>query len=599
MLQPQAASDDTGATPAATEAKASVVDLRIEAPAALIPLLQRHLDVARLNTVSAGEQLSELEWRRIQASTPSQVRSLLETEGYFDAKVKVERREAQPAQLRVEVDPGPRATVQRIVFDVQGELERLASGGDAEAKTLLETLRSDWPLPEGSVFRNARWADAKTSVLARLRAEGYTAASWSGTAAQVDAATHAVRLTLILDTGALYHLGDLRIEGLEQQDSLTVRHLAGFAKGAPATEAALLDFQDRLVRTGLYDQASVLLDTDNADPAGTPVLVRLKEAPLQLATVGVGISANTGPRVSLEHTHRRIFGQRATARNKLELGRLRQAWEGELSSHAQPDLYRNLLGGTFERLVAKDDGDVVRSLRGRIGRVQETTRRERYTFIEVERADRRTDTSNQSIDAASLNFHGVWRKVDNVLLPTEGLSVSVQTGLGYARSRDANNTESGSDSGPYGRVVGRVSAWLPLGGNFFGEARFEAGQVFVKDSVAVPDTQLFRAGGDDSVRGYAYRSLGPIVDGSVAGGRVMSTASIEIARPVSDKLPTVWWALFADAGQAAQRWTELDPVWGAGVGVRWRSPVGPLRVDWAWGNATRRGRLHLSVGVVF
>ncbi len=180
---------------------------------------------------------------------------------------------------------------------------------------------------------------------------------------------------------------------------------------------------------------------------------------------------------------------------------------------------------------------MVRSLRGRIGRVQETTRRERYTFIEVERADRRTDTSNQSIDAASLNFHGVWRKVDNVLLPTEGLSVSVQTGLGYARSRDANNTESGSDSGPYGRVVGRVSAWLPLGGNFFGEARFEAGQVFVKDSVAVPDTQLFRAGGDDSVRGYAYRSLGPIVDGSVAGGRVMSTASIEIARPVSDKLP--------------------------------------------------------------
>ncbi len=165
------------------------------------------------------------EWRRIQASTPSQVRSLLETEGYFDAKVKVERREALPPQLRVEVDPGPRAKVQRIVFDMQGELERLASGGGADAKLLLEDLQSAWPLPEGSVFRNAAWADAKNGVLARLRAEGYTAASWSGTAAQVDADTHAVRLTLILDTGALYHLGDLRIEGLEQQDSLTVRHL--------------------------------------------------------------------------------------------------------------------------------------------------------------------------------------------------------------------------------------------------------------------------------------------------------------------------------------------------------------------------------------
>ncbi len=397
---------------------------------------------------------------------------------------------------------------------------------------------------------------------------------------------------MILDTGPLYHVGELRIEGLAQQDSQTVRNLAGFDRGAPATEAALLDFQDRLLRTGLYDQAGVVLDTDNADPAGTPVIVRLKEAPLHQATLGLGISANTGPRVSVEHTHRRAFGQRATARNKLEIGRLRQAWEGELSSHAQPDLYRNLVGGTFERLVAADDSDIVRSLRARVARVQETTQRERSTFLEVERAERRTALATTTINAASANFHGTWRKVDNVVLPTDGWSITAHTGAGYARSSHA-------DSGPYARVLGRVGWWQPLGAGFHSQLRAEAAQVFARNAVAIPDTQLFRAGGDDSVRGYAYRSLGPIVDGSVAGGRVMTSVSAEVARPVSDRLPSVWWAVFADAGQAAQRWGELDPVWGAGVGVRWRSPVGPLRVDWAWGHETRRSRLHLSVGVVF
>ena len=569
-------------------------------------LLDRHLDLARLARTSADERLSDVELRRIEAATPAQVRSLLETEGYFMPSLRIVRVDvpaaasagtsataAPPvARIRLEVDPGTRATVDRLDFDVQGDLERRADGGDADSAALLAGLREQWPLQPGAIFRNAVWSDAKNTMLARLRANGYTTASWSGTSAQVDADQHRVRLVLILDTGPRYHLGDVRIEGLAQQDALTVRNLAGFDRGAPATEATLLDFQDRLLRTGLYDQASVLLDTDNADPEGTPVIVRLKEAPIQQATFGIGISANTGPRVSVEHTHRRTFGERATARNKLEIGRLRQAWEGELSSHAQPDLYRNLIGGTFERLVASDDSDIVRSLRARVARVQETTLRERSTFIEVERAERRTPLATTAINAASLNFHGTWRKVDNVLLPTDGWSITLQTGAGYARSVHA-------DSGVYARVLGRVGGWRPLPAGFYGQVRAEAAQVFARDAVAIPDTQLFRAGGDESVRGYAYRSLGPIVDGSVAGGRVMTTTSIEIARPVSEKLPSVWWATFVDVGQAAQRWSELDPVWGAGIGVRWRSPVGPLRVDWAWGHEERRARLHLSVGVVF
>jgi translocation and assembly module TamA len=144
-----------------------------------------------------------------------------------------------------------------------------------------------------------------------------------------------------------------------------------------------------------------------------------------------------------------------------------------------------------------------------------------------------------------------------------------------------------------------VTLYRPMPGGWFGQARVEAGEVFAKDSPASIDALGFRAGGDDSVRGYAYRSLGPIRDGAVASGRVLFTASVEAARPVSARMSTLWGAVFVDAGQAADDWRSLNPVLGYGVGLRWRSPVGPLRLDLAYGHELERVRMHFSVGIVF
>ncbi|MGE4051804.1 MAG: BamA/TamA family outer membrane protein, partial [Piscinibacter sp.] len=71
------------------------------------------------------------------------------------------------------------------------------------------------------------------------------------------------------------------------------------------------------------------------------------------------------------------------------------------------------------------------------------------------------------------------------------------------------------------------------------------------------------------------------------------------ARPISAQRPSLWWAAFVDAGNAANHWNELDLAWGYGLGMRWRSPVGPLRVDLAYGEEVRKWRLHLSVGIAF
>jgi translocation and assembly module TamA len=79
----------------------------------------------------------------------------------------------------------------------------------------------------------------------------------------------------------------------------------------------------------------------------------------------------------------------------------------------------------------------------------------------------------------------------------------------------------------------------------------------------------------------------------------MAAGSIEIARPISPKRPQFLWAAFLDAGQAANQWTDLSPVLGYGLGLRWRSPVGPLRMDLAYGHEVRKLRMHLSVGIAF
>jgi translocation and assembly module TamA len=85
----------------------------------------------------------------------------------------------------------------------------------------------------------------------------------------------------------------------------------------------------------------------------------------------------------------------------------------------------------------------------------------------------------------------------------------------------------------------------------------------------------------------------------LVSGRKMITTSLEIARPISPKRPSIWWAAFIDAGNAADHWSDFEPALGYGVGLRWRSPVGPLRIDVAYGEELKEARVHFSVGIAF
>jgi translocation and assembly module TamA len=562
-------------------------DVRFDGPvdgdvaSGLRALLQEHLDLARYRANETA--LSRGELARLVADTPAQVLSLLETEGFFGAHAAVLRDPGDDSSLRVVVTPGPRTRVSALQLDFDGGLAA------DDARALRESLQRAWPLPKGAAYTQAQWSAGKNDLLVRARTSGFPQAHWADTSALVDPDTQSAELRLTLASGTRARLGELRIEGLQHQSAQAVQRLAGFDRGDAYTEQRLTEFQERLAKTQLFDAVRVQLLPDIVDADGSsPVQVTLREAPLQQATVALGYHANTGQSISVEHLHRLPFGLPLRARSKLQFGRDLRGAEFEFSSHPQPDLHRNIASLQFEQ--DRSGGTVATNLGLRLGRLYEATQDERLSYVELLRARETVGSQVDTSRALSLNQQWIRRRLDSTLLPTDGHQALLLVGAGYA---DATN----ADRGPFGRVQLKLGAYRPLGLQWYGSTRLEVAQVVTHESVGVPEKLLFRAGGDDSVRGYGYHDLGPLRNGVVVGGRVLAVGSVELARPLTMSFPSLWGAVFVDAGNAASRWTDYRAVVGWGTGLRWRSPVGPLRVDVARAEETKKWRLHFSVGI--
>src|SRR5262249_54592536 len=128
------------------------------------------------------------------------------------------------------------------------------------------------------------------------------------------------------------------------------------------------------------------------------------------------------------------------------------------------------------------------------------------------------------------------------------------------------------------------------------QVRAEGGGVRAGSATGIPQALLFRTGGDTTVRGYDYQSLGPKKGNAVVGGRYYAVTSAEYTHWFSDSWGA---AVFVDAGNAVDNWPAMLPALGYGVGIRVRSPVGPFRLDLAHGRDTGEFRVHFSVGFSF
>ena len=574
-------------------------DIEVDAPAPLRRMLLEFLDVSRFQNAQRSEAVTSSELDRLAAQVPAQAKTLLETEGYFSAEVTIARSDPPGALplLKIAVVPGPRVEVVRASIESAAPLEPREATREEPWTDRLAHARDVWPLKPGQPFRQPAWTSAKTATLAAVRADGYPTATWKETKALVDATANTAALDLTLAPGPLFHLGEIRVQGISRFDESAVLRLATFFPGAPHSERLLLDYQDRLLKLGLFEGASVEVDT-SGPPEAAPVVVKVKELTQHQANFGIGYSANTGPRASVEHYNRKVFGLPWVSHSTLIYGPDQKLFGVEFTSYPLENMWRNLFAANIEQLRAADE--TRNSSTARVGRSYDSNRFERLFFAEITQARIDNAALTQASVAGSLNYHWLRRDVDNVLQPTRGTALALQGGVGYGSGREqrADRVDEETSRGPFVRAYTRFNAYRPFGG-WYANARVEAGQVFVHNRIAVPDTVLFRAGGDNSVRGYAYRTLGPRINGVVVGGRVMSTASVELEHSITERLPALLGAVFVDAGSAADRWNELRPALGVGVGLHYRSPVGPLRLDYAYGVDYQRWRLHLSVGVTF
>jgi translocation and assembly module TamA len=180
-----------------------------------------------------------------------------------------------------------------------------------------------------------------------------------------------------------------------------------------------------------------------------------------------------------------------------------------------------------------------------------------------------------------------WRRTDDLVAPTRGYNFAVQVGGGIP----------GVSTRGFGRVIAQWAGWYPLDRQWTLSGRAEAGAVLADSRDGIPSALLFRTGGDTTVRGYAFQSLGVKSGDATVPGRYYAVASGEITRWFSE---SIGMAAFVDAGNAGDEPSALSHLaLGYGLGARLRTPIGPFRFDVAYGQDTRQVRLHLSVGLSF
>lgn len=573
----------------------------IDAPAPLKDLLQDNLDLVRWR---GNPRLDRDQLQRLVKNTPDQVRTLVATEGYYSPTVSAGLDAAAGTPVaRVKVDAGPPV----LVSDVDLVLKGFEPVSGSAVKFDADALRTRWGLPVGSRFRTADWEGAKHKLLREVMKVRYPRAQLVDSQAVVDPDSHRAQLKVVLDSGPEVHLGGVRIEGLKRYPSEIITNLNPIKPGDDYSEATLQAFQAKLQDTGYFSGVEVSADmsallnenieamTDEQQapaapkvkPSGvvtTPVVVRVTENKQRNVTAGLGYSTNTGNRAQLSYDDLNVFGLRF--KSDLVMETLRQSARGDFYWPTTPKGYNDSVGAGFERTDLRGERTTVSTVRAR--RSWGSPLLERSITVEylseLRNVDGMPTTSTKSVP---ITYSITRRKLDNLLSPTTGYAINAQFGGAVLPILTDE---------PFLRFTTRFVNYRPLSGASTLILRGEAGVVASREKDGVPSTFLFRAGGDQSVRGYGYQQLGVQQGTAIVPGRYLLTGGVEYQYWFK---PPYGVAVFYDAGNAADSLRELHPKSGYGIGARWRSPVGPINVDVAYGHAVKKVRLHFSLGFTF
>ena len=553
--------------------------LVVEGPNPPANAIRTGLDLAQWQS---DEEMTDDILELLAREGSAQAREIAAIEGFYDADVNVSiDRTVSPYVVTVRVVPGAPSRVAGVRIDVRGpaaEDRPLGTSAIAEA-------RDGWSLKLGEVFRQAEWIEAKDRALRALHRSPYAAARIARSEARVDPERSEAQLDVEIESGPRYSIGPLRVDGLKRYPVALVENFNILRRGEPYTEAALDAYIRRLAASGYFASAQATIDTESANPDDATVRVSVIEAPRHRFEGSISYSTDTefGARASYTNvdvddraTQMRIDGRfelkQKLAKVAFTWPPTASKWIDSASIGAQQTDFQNS-EETFAGIEVQRTG------------VDERSRplfRAAWLYDRQVPAGAEESTSH----ATFLEAGYVLRRVDDLVSPTRGYMAEMRLGGGIP----------GLSTRGFGRAIVQTAAWYPIDRLTQLAFRAEAGAVIASSREGIPSVLLFRTGGDTTVRGYEYQSLGVRLGNAIVGGRYYALGSVEAIRWIDD---TWGIAAFVDAGNAVDDLDDFDLAIGYGLGARLRTPIGPFRLDVAYGEKTKDWRLHFSVGLSF
>ncbi len=534
--------------------------------------------VAEAERVTDDEPIPAATVRRLHARAEREITRALEPFGYYRPRVNAELERLETGwRARYDIDLGEPVRIETVDIRVEG-----AASDDSAFAERLAAL----PLTEGQRLNHGDYENAKSRLTTLASERGYIDARWQKRRLEVEPETNSARIELVLDSGPRYRYGEIDFDETVVSESFLRRYLP-FEQGQPYVASELLDLQYRLDDSNYFQSVSVRARRQQASDRRIPVEVDLEARPKHRYTFGIGFGTDTGARVSFgrdtrytnDSGHRLEMvaqvAQRATEAEARYVIPLTEPWRERLALETS--------------LTEEEVGDgETRQFELGIARITSKAGWQRRLSLTYQRS---RDEIGDEVDTRDLVIPGI-------ALSRSAFNDPVYATRGYGIAGDlrGGSASLGSDVS-FSRLLLQARGLTELWSDARLLGRLEGGRVWVDGVVELPLSQRFFAGGDNSVRGFAYQSLGPEDEqGRVIGGRYLAVASLELEQ-------LVWgnWgaAVFADHGNAVND-TDADLRTGAGVGMRYRSPVGVFRVDIAKAvDGDEAPRVHLSLGVNF
>ena len=503
--------------------------VEIDAPAALKALLARGLSVMRWRD---DPDMNAERLRRLVDDSANEAREAAATEGYFSARVTSSiDASADPWIVRLKVEPGERARVADVDIRFSGPIV-----ADGEARPILARVRQNWALRGGQPFRQEDWETAKRDAVREVTAWRYAAARVASSEARVDPKEARVRLTVEIASGPPFRFGALDASGGRRYPNALAANLAPFRAGDIYDRDKLILYQQRLLESGYYASVQAEVDPNPALADAAPVHVSLLEASSQRIEGGLSYNTDVGPRLEGRYGNMDIFDSAWRYRTQLRLDRKIQDLRLDFDSPPRP-------GAVWENYFVQGNeqdiqGEVTRQISTGVSHNFGAGPTPAAFIVSATSEDQRIgDQVADTRYAVYFGARGQLRRTDALVSPRRGFVVSLEVG----------GTPDTLSSRQFARGVASGTLFFPVGRSADLVLRGQAGAVLSNSRQGIPSNFLFRTGGDQTVRGYAFESLGVQQNGAIVGGRRLLVASAEYIFWISDSWGV---AAFADAGDA-------------------------------------------------